>query len=128
MLTLARRRRDLGFSQQDLADLVGVHRVSIARFERGVRPATATQTKIAHALEVAADDLWLPEEPRYIDGPKLAAWIESRRDATNDLDPSLARRLRAWRNGSRAKIETVDRWLTQLGLDINRVPEAFWSP
>jgi transcriptional regulator with XRE-family HTH domain len=126
MLTLARRRRDLGYSQQDLADLVGVHRVSVARFERGVRPATETQTKVARALDVAAKDLWLPEGPRYIDGPKLAAWIERRRDATNDLDPSLARRLRAWRNGSRASVNTADEWLRSLGRHLSELPDSFY--
>jgi transcriptional regulator with XRE-family HTH domain len=123
MLSLAARRRALGYSQQRLADIVGVHRVSIARFEGGVKPSTETQDKIARALGVRVNRLWSREAPRYMDGVKLFYWIERRCEATN-LNPSQARRLRAWRNGSRASVDVAEKLLSSLGLHLSEVPDS----
>jgi transcriptional regulator with XRE-family HTH domain len=66
-LLIIRRRARL--SQEQLADLAGVHRTEIGNLERGVRLARIdTVVKLAGALEIAPGDLlkgmaWLPPKP-----------------------------------------------------------------
>jgi transcriptional regulator with XRE-family HTH domain len=48
---IARARKRRGLTQQDLAERVGVNRVSIARLEAGTRsPSMSTARRIADAL------------------------------------------------------------------------------
>lgn len=55
---LAKIRKSKGLSQQRLAALSGVHRVTIARFETGkISPTLATLNKLAAALGVKISDL-----------------------------------------------------------------------
>lgn len=55
---IARIRKDRGISQERLAKLSGVHRVSIARYETGkASPNLRTIEKLASALKVKVDDL-----------------------------------------------------------------------
>lgn len=55
---LAKIRKSKGLSQQRLAALSGVHRVTIARFETGkISPTLQTLNKLAAALGVKISDL-----------------------------------------------------------------------
>ena len=55
---LAEVRRAHGMTQEQLAALSGVHRVTIARFECGtVSPKLETLQRLADALEVPIDEL-----------------------------------------------------------------------
>ena len=55
---LADVRKNKGLSQAKLAEMSGVHRVTIARFETGASTITAaTARKLASALGVAVDDI-----------------------------------------------------------------------
>jgi L-asparaginase len=64
-LALIRRRRALGFSQEELAKLLHVNRSTVARWERGTSdPQPWNRPSICHALKVDAaqlDDLLSPE-------------------------------------------------------------------
>jgi transcriptional regulator with XRE-family HTH domain len=45
------RRRELGLSQEELANIAGIHRVTIGIFERGERPGSVgTVLTLLHAL------------------------------------------------------------------------------
>lgn len=51
-------RKDRGMTQQELADASGVSRISIARYETGVKtPSIASTYKLAKALDVPFDEL-----------------------------------------------------------------------
>ena len=51
-------RKDLGLTQVELADKIGVHPNTIARIERGVqKPTFATAKKLAKALNLDMKDL-----------------------------------------------------------------------
>jgi tetratricopeptide (TPR) repeat protein/DNA-binding XRE family transcriptional regulator len=55
---LAQRRKGLGLTQEDLADLLGVERSTVVRWERGeTEPLPWTRPKLAKALRVSADRL-----------------------------------------------------------------------
>ena len=55
---LAQLRKAQGLSQERLAELSGVHRVSIARIESGaITPNIRTLEKLASALQVAVTEL-----------------------------------------------------------------------
>jgi DNA-binding XRE family transcriptional regulator len=57
-IRLAKIRKDQGLSQQRLAELSGVARVTIARFETGrISLTLRTLTKLANALHVAVTEL-----------------------------------------------------------------------
>ena len=57
-IKLAQVRRDKGLSQEQLATLSGVHRVTIARFETGkANPNLQTLERLSAALGVPIDDL-----------------------------------------------------------------------
>jgi transcriptional regulator with XRE-family HTH domain len=103
-----------------------VHRVSIARFETGTRPSAETQAKIACALDVPVEHLWAHGEPRYLDGPRLVAWLCARASEPPELNESLARRFRAWRAGSRADVKVADRLLHSFALHLSDVPESIF--
>ncbi|PZF81128.1 helix-turn-helix domain-containing protein [Jiangella anatolica] len=58
----ARERR--GLSQEDLADLAGLHRTYVGAVERGERNVTLTTVaRLALALDVAAPELLPPPGP-----------------------------------------------------------------
>lgn len=51
-------RKDRGMTQQELADASGVSRISIARYETGVKtPSIASTYKLAKALDMPFDEL-----------------------------------------------------------------------
>lgn len=53
------RRMNMGMSQQELADIAGVHRTYISDIERGARNLTVTTVgKIAAALETTSSRLY----------------------------------------------------------------------
>ena len=53
-------RQEKGFSQQDLAELAGVHYTQIGRYEnKGANPASDVLAKIANALGVTSNG-WNP--------------------------------------------------------------------
>jgi len=55
---LKKTRNDRKISQQELADLVGVHLTNIGRYERGeANPTANVLNKLASALEVTSDYL-----------------------------------------------------------------------
>jgi tetratricopeptide (TPR) repeat protein/transcriptional regulator with XRE-family HTH domain len=55
---LAERRKALGLTQEDLADLLGVERSTVVRWERGeTEPLPWIRPKLARALRVSADRL-----------------------------------------------------------------------
>ena len=52
------RRQQQGLAQQQLADLVGVHVIHFARYEKGLsQPTLDIIRKLARALHVSADEL-----------------------------------------------------------------------
>lgn len=61
----------------------------------------------------------------YADGPTVAAWL-----IAHDLDRSsdnLGRNVRRWRSGRRrVSIETLDRYLTPLGIHLSELPAEAW--
>lgn len=62
---IKRRRRALGFSQEKLADLLGVRQATVARWEAGtMEPRRARKSELATALGTDVDMLFplLPTE------------------------------------------------------------------
>lgn len=57
-IRLKQLRLDKGYSQKDVADIVGLHSIHYGRYERGDSlPAAETLTKLADALGVSVDYL-----------------------------------------------------------------------
>lgn len=55
---ISQLRRNLGLSQEDLADRAGVHRTYISQLERGLKsPTLAVLMKLAAALDVQASEI-----------------------------------------------------------------------
>lgn len=52
-----RKRRGLGMNQQDLGDYFGINQSSVAKWERGARPAARHLPKIAKFLEVPLEEM-----------------------------------------------------------------------
>lgn len=72
---LAVRRRELGWSLQQLAGLVGVTFQMISKYELGLAvPSDAKRWAIACALSVEVDEIWPNPRRAYID---VAAHAES---------------------------------------------------
>lgn len=56
---IRRTRRQLGFSQEELADRAGMHLSTLGRIERGEsNPPVHTVSKIAKALKTSVDELF----------------------------------------------------------------------
>jgi transcriptional regulator with XRE-family HTH domain len=73
-LKLARRQK--GFTQGQLAQRVGSDSQRISKYERGVMvPTTAILIKLANALEVSLDYLWLGAEDRAVSKIQDAALL-----------------------------------------------------
>jgi transcriptional regulator with XRE-family HTH domain len=49
------RRRELGLTQQEVADLAGVHRATVAKFERGKGVRFPVALKVVHLLGMDLD-------------------------------------------------------------------------
>ena len=55
---LKKERTDKGFSQTELAKLVGIHYTQIGRYEKkGAQPSADILSRLANALEVSSDFL-----------------------------------------------------------------------
>lgn len=55
---IAEIRRERGFNQEELAEMVGVHRVTLAKYETGsIEPGAMILSRIADALDVSTDEL-----------------------------------------------------------------------
>ena len=55
---IAEFRKSRGLTQERLAEMAGLHRVLIARYEAGItKPSVDSLVKIAGALHVTVDDL-----------------------------------------------------------------------
>lgn len=65
---VARRRRELGWTQTDLASETGLNRVTVSKIERGVvDPGVLTVLRLLRALDLAANEL-LSAEAQEQDG------------------------------------------------------------
>lgn len=66
------RRRARGWSQEDLADVSGMHRTFIGRLERGeeANPTMTTLMRVAVALQMSVVELLLAAEVGGRDRPK----------------------------------------------------------
>ncbi|HEY9711989.1 MAG TPA: helix-turn-helix transcriptional regulator [Chroococcales cyanobacterium] len=68
------RRLALGYSQQELADMAGVHRTYVSDVERGARNVTViTVVKLADALEIEPFKLFRHAEENQLKQSKSRA-------------------------------------------------------
>lgn len=74
---LAERRKTLGWTQDGVAERLGVDTETISRFERGVAlPSLRTLTKLANVLNVPVADLLAETSNQPIDQAIiLSAWL-----------------------------------------------------
>ena len=73
---LANCRKALGFTQEHLAETLGVETETISRFERGVSlPSLKTLEKLAGILGTTASNLLEEEMPRLEEANQLVAWL-----------------------------------------------------
>ena len=62
---LTTRRKELGLTQQSLADLAEIHMMQVHRYESGsTQPSLEVLKKLAIALRVSADQLLFDDEER----------------------------------------------------------------
>jgi transcriptional regulator with XRE-family HTH domain len=106
---LRRIRNERGLSQQRLAEIADVDKVTIVHIEGGkVSPRVETLEKLARALEVEMADLFpKAQAPLPLEGDERG--LESERQAAQPLPPNL-RRFAAWRR--RALLDWVFEHLT----------------
>ena len=67
---IAKRRTELGMSQEGLAELAGMSRVSVVRIENGEQtPRSNTAEKLCRVLGITMNDLYQtdPEMPQTLD-------------------------------------------------------------
>ena len=76
---IAERRKQLEWTQDQLAERVGVDAETISRFERGTNlPSLPTLDRLSTALRVEVGDLLSKAMPAVPDDAvKLAAWLEA---------------------------------------------------
>lgn len=80
---LAKRRKELGLTQQGLADKAGVHMMQIHRYESGnAQPSLDVLKKLTVALRLSADYLLFEEGER---GPSDELRLQF--EAVSQLDP-----------------------------------------
>jgi len=57
--TMGQRRKEIGLTQFELAERLGVHRVTVARYESGLRtPPPDVAERIAKELEWSLETMW----------------------------------------------------------------------
>ncbi|MBP7602045.1 MAG: helix-turn-helix transcriptional regulator [Thermoflexales bacterium] len=74
---LSERRKQLGWTQEMLAERVGVDAETISRIERGAHlPSLPTLNRLAVALQCSAGDLFSTEVPEVAsEAATFGAWI-----------------------------------------------------
>lgn len=67
--------------------------------------------------------------PRFLDGPKFAAWLLIEGVRKTDLTESEQRRFYGWEHGARADVisDVCDKLLTRYLL-MNLIPDSCWHP
>lgn len=66
---IARKRKDLGWTQKEFADKVGVHKAHVTRIENDrLRPNPSTLERIASVFEVSVDELFGVSTPEQMTG------------------------------------------------------------
>ncbi|MQB02470.1 MAG: helix-turn-helix domain-containing protein, partial [Actinobacteria bacterium] len=85
---IRRRRDDLGLSQGELADRVGVDKRQIRRYESGeTQPTLSVARAIARALQITIDELAGEETHRVdLDGEWWGCW-QTWKDGNEVLNP-----------------------------------------
>jgi hypothetical protein len=67
---------------------------------------------------------------RYLDAAGLRAWVQAERgqelERLHLLDAAAERAYRRWRVSRTARIESVDRVLTALELELSHLPDSLW--
>jgi hypothetical protein len=63
----------------------------------------------------------------WLDGPTFAEWLDEHGYVPGDVPASLARRVLAWRGGSRARLERADELLALIGHHPGDVPDEVWN-
>lgn len=64
---LAIKRRERGFTQPQLASILGIHDTAISKFEVGVAmPKDSTRLALACALLCEVNEIWPPLEREYV--------------------------------------------------------------
>ena len=57
-MRIAKRRQELGLTQKNLGDILGITSVNVSRIERGQQNLTIrTLCRVADALDIAAEEL-----------------------------------------------------------------------
>lgn len=80
-LRLKELREAAGLSQQELADRIGFHKLSVAKIEQGIRePTWASVLALANALGVTSDAF--AKEPTTVHEPKRGRPAKSNSEAT----------------------------------------------
>jgi len=86
---LAQRRKDLGYSQEAFADVLGVDRSTVARWERGEsEPMPYARPKLARVLGVTLDALapLLARTPTFVLPSAVSATVPNHSKASEDDD------------------------------------------
>jgi hypothetical protein len=71
----------------------------------------------------------MDELPRYLNGPRLVAWLTSEGIEREHLTDSETRRYYDWERGDRADVysQIVDRMLTRYGIALVNLPDDIWD-
>ena len=114
---LAQRRKALGLTQETLADVLGVERSTVVRWERGeTEPSPLIRPKLAKALQVPTDRL---EE--LLASSAAPDGIDATPGTSRDRAPVVPRQLPAAAadfTGRAAELEALTRILDQTGVGV----------
>ncbi|MBK3556758.1 helix-turn-helix domain-containing protein [Streptomyces sp. MBT56] len=89
---LAERRRALGYSQEKLAELLGVDRTTVGRWESGkVAPQPPQRRRLAVALEVSLEELDFLLKPLRTTGPSTPGRPTNYPPSAGDPDEMIRR-------------------------------------